>query len=201
MTAPSSIQPGTPYRIAVTGHWSLGDVATEAFVAHAFALLLGQFSREHPEGLVALSGLALGADTLFAEAALALDIPLESCIANGAVIEKYARGRERTQHYRLRAQSRVVHELPYAERSAESYLALGHWLVDSCDLLMAVWNGKPPDRPGGTGDVIELALAASRPVLHVHPLKRTITWLHGFQEDLSYPGSRPLTICGKFRTN
>jgi hypothetical protein len=179
MTTSIPARISTRYRIAVTGHWSLGDAATESFVAHAFILLLGQLSREHPEGLIALSGLALGADTLFAEAALALSIPLESCLANSAVIQKYLLGSERTHHFYLRAYSSFVHELPYAERSAESYLALGRWLVDSCDLLIAAWDGTAPAKPGGTGDVVALALVASRPVLHVHPLQRTITWLEG----------------------
>lgn len=174
---PDLTLPPLPYRVAVTGHWSLGDAATIAFVTQAFAALLAQLLREHQEGLVALSGLALGADTLFAEAALAQGIPLEACIANSAVIEKYAPGPERDQHFRLRARSRSVHELPFTERSAESYLALGRWLVDNSDLLIAAWNGEDPAKPGGTGDVVAMALAAGRPVLHVHTIQRTITEL------------------------
>lgn len=174
-TAPTPRTP--PYRIAVTGHWSLGDAATVAFVTQAFAALLAQLLREHPEGLVALSGLALGADTLFAEAALALGIPLEACIANSAAIEKYAPGPERDQHFRLRVRSRHVLELPFAERSAESYLALGRWLVDNSDLLLAAWNGEAPAKLGGTGDVVAMARAAGKPVLHIHTRERTITML------------------------
>jgi hypothetical protein len=166
-----------PFRVAVTGHWSLSDAATVAFVAQAFAGLLRQLLRERPEGVVVLSGLALGADTLFAEAALALGIPLEACIANRAAIEKYAPGPERERHFWLRAQCSAVYELPFDTRSAESYLALGRWLVDSCDLLIAAWNGAAPAKPGGTGDVVAMALAAGRPVLHVHTLRRTIAQL------------------------
>jgi len=81
------------------------------------------------------------------------------------------------QHFRLRAHSRIVHELPFSERSAESYLALGHWLVDSCNLLIAVWNGTPPAKPGGTGDVVAMAQQVGRPIIHIHPIQRTITWL------------------------
>lgn len=165
------------FRVAVTGHWSLGDAATVAFVTQAFAALLAQLLRDHPEGVVALSGLALGADTLFAEAALAQGIPLEACIANSAVIEKYQPGPERDQHFRLRARSRLVHELPFTERSAESYVALGRWLVDNSDLLIAAWNGEAPAKPGGTGDVVAMALAVGRPVLHIHTSQRTITEL------------------------
>lgn len=183
MSAYSSINTRTsapalsPFRVGVTGHWLLGDSATIAFVSQAFSALLSQLLRDHPEGLVALSGLALGADTLFAEAALVLGIPLEACIANHAVLEKYAPGPEREQHFRLRSRSRIVHELPFTERCAESYVTLGHWLVDSSDLLIAAWNGEAPAKPGGTGDVVGMAQAAGRPVIHIHTLQRTITML------------------------
>jgi hypothetical protein len=161
-------------RIAVTGHWSLGDAATVAFVRQAIESLLRQFQSDNPQGVVALSGLALGADTIFAEEALALGIPLDSCIANQAVLEKYAIGYERDHHLELRMRSRRLVELPFGERSAESYLALGHWLVDSCDVLVAVWNGEAPAKPGGTGDVVTMAQQAGRQIIHIHPVERTI---------------------------
>ena len=50
-------------------------------------------------------------------------------------------------------------------------------MVDNSDLLIAAWNGEAPAKPGGTGDVVAMALAAGKPVLHVHTLQRTITML------------------------
>jgi hypothetical protein len=166
-----------PFRVAVTGHCDLGDETVISFVAQTFSALLGQFKRVHPAGVVALSGLAPGADTIFAEVALGLAIPLEVCIAASAVVEKYALGPERDQHFRLRALSRPVTKLPFTKRSAEAYLALGGWLVNSCDLLIAAWNGWPPSKPGGTGDVVAIAQQCGRPVIHIHTLRRTTALL------------------------
>lgn len=166
-----------PLKVAVTGHWSLGDTATVVFVTQAFVALLTRLKYAYPHGVVVLSGLALGADTIFAEAALALELPLDTCIANTAVLEKYAPGLECEQHLRLRACSRSLLELPFAERSAASYLALGRWLVDSCDLLIAAWNGEAPAKPGGTGDVVAMALATGRPVIHVDTVQHTVMLL------------------------
>jgi hypothetical protein len=176
----ASTQSPTPavYRVAVTGHIDLGDAAAISFVEHAFVELLRQYKSEHPQGVVALSGLAPGADTLFAEAAVRLELPFDVCIANQAVLDIYPPGPVRDQHFRLRARSRLVHELPFAERCTESYLALGHWLVDSCDVLIAAWNGLPGKKPGGTADVVAMALAAERPVIHIHPQQRAIVLLH-----------------------
>lgn len=168
---------GAALRVAVTGHCELGDAATVVFVAEAFETLLRQLRHTHAAGIVALSGLAPGADTIFAEVALGLGLPLEACIAATEVLEKYAPGPAREQHLRLRARSRYVHELPFVNRSGAAYLALGHWLVHTCDLLIAAWNGQAARKPGGTGDVVALARRRGRPVIHIHPLQRTISTL------------------------
>jgi hypothetical protein len=118
--------------------------------------------------------LAEGADVLFAESALANGIALESCLACADVIENFAPGVQRDQHLALRARSRHIHRLPFTERSNAAYMALGRWLVDSCDLLVAAWNGLPAVAEGGTGDVVAYARSRGRPVIHIHTLQKTI---------------------------
>lgn len=163
------------FTIAVTGHCQLGDAPTIAFVAQTFDRLLGQLQEDHAEGVVALSGLGAGADTLFAQAAIARGIPLEVCIAAADVIENFALGAERATYLQLRSQSRRVIELPYAKRTNGAYMALGYWLVDSCDLLIAAWNGQPARGLGGTADVVKYAQAQGCRVIHVHTVQQTIT--------------------------
>jgi hypothetical protein len=167
-------QSDRPLFVAVTGHCALGDDVTIAFVTQAFTALLLEIKATQPAGVVALSGLAPGADTIFAEVALTLAIPLEACIAATNVIEKYAPGPEREQHFRLRQASQHVHTLPFTERCGQAYLALGYWLVHSCDLLIAAWHGRPAAKPGGTGDVVAYARTQGRPVIHIHTGRRTI---------------------------
>lgn len=170
----SQPQLGTPFKVAVTGHCHLDAATTEAFVTDACTTVLQELQQAHPEGLVALSGLAPGADTIFAEVALRLSLPLEACIAAANVLEKYAPGSEMDQHLRLRQASRRVHALPFIERSGSAYVALGHWLVHACDLLIAVWNGQPALKPGGTGDVVTYACSYGRPIIHIHTVEHTI---------------------------
>ena len=163
-----------PFYVAVTGHCRLGDSATMEFVAAAFDRLLMQLQHDHPADLVALSGLAEGADTLFAEAALARGIALEVCLACTDVIENFTPGAARDQHLMLRERSRRIHTLPFTERSNAAYMALGHWLVDTSDLLIAAWNGLPALAEGGTGDVVAYARQQGRPLIHIHTVQRTI---------------------------
>lgn len=162
------------YRIAVTGHRNLGDKATVQFVAQAFQNLLAQAKREHPNEVVALSGLAEGADTLFSEIALQLGVPVDAVIAYQGFIEDFAPGSARERYQKLLAQCQAVHQLPYPRRSDEAYLAVGHWLVAHCDLLVAAWNGRPAAGKGGTGDVVVYAKQQRRPVQHLHTIKHLI---------------------------
>jgi hypothetical protein len=163
-----------PFAIAVTGHQNLGSQVTSRFVSNAFALLLQRLQQEHPEGLVALSGLAAGADTLFAEAALKLHIPLEGIIAHAQLLDDFAPGPDQERYLRLRDRSRMLHQLPFAERSVAAYIALGHRLIDSCDLLLAAWNGLPPADEGGTGGVVAYALSCGKPVIRIDTARHTV---------------------------
>lgn len=165
------------FAVAVTGHCHLGDASATRFAEHALGGLLARMQRAHPQGVVALSGLAIGADTIFAEAALACGIPLEACLACAEIAENFAPGQQRERFSALVERSRHVHWLPFVQRSNDAYMALGRWLVDSSDLLIAVWNGLPAAALGGTGDVVVYARQRRRTVIHVHIGKKTIRLL------------------------
>ena len=47
----------------------------------------------------------------------------------------------------------------------------GRATVAHCDVLIAVWDGKPPRGRGGTGEVVQLALTRGTAIIHV-PLER-----------------------------
>lgn len=171
----------TPYRIGITGHRTLGDPATVQFVRLALHDRLSQAQREHAEGVIALSGLAEGSDTLFAETALALGIPLEAVIACEGFEEDFPPGSARQRYQHLLEQCQVVHRLPFHERSDDAYLAVGQWIVDHSDLLLAAWNGQSAAGKGGTGDVVAYAQQVGRPVVHIHTTEHTVKLLESTQ--------------------
>lgn len=154
-------------RLGVTGHQELGGVETEAFLAQTFGSFLGELRQRRLVPII-LSGLAAGADTLFAELALARGCVLEVCLASDDIEANFAPGLPRERFYALCRQSRIIHRLPFVERSNTAYMALGRWLGDNCDLLVAAWNGRPAVAEGGTGDVVDYALGQCKPVLHLH---------------------------------
>jgi hypothetical protein len=48
-----------------------------------------------------------------------------------------------------------------------AYVRVGQSVVDHADVLVAIWDGEDARGPGGTGDVVELALRSGVPVIHV----------------------------------
>ena len=47
------------------------------------------------------------------------------------------------------------------------YVLVGESLVETADVLIAIWDGEQAKGPGGTGHVVEMALQKSVPVIHI----------------------------------
>lgn len=48
-----------------------------------------------------------------------------------------------------------------------AYVLVGQSLVETADLVIAIWDGEQGKGPGGTAHVVELAMQSSVPVIHV----------------------------------
>lgn len=173
-------RPSPPFRVGVTGHRHLED--GEDFTARSLREILKRLHDEHPDGIVALSALAEGADTLFAEIALDLRIPFAVVIPFECYEQDFPPGPARERFKRLLSLARDVHYLPYHDRSDDAYLAGGQWIVDHSDWVVAVWDGQPARGKGGTGDVVQYARQKGRPLVLINPLTQTVTEEHPSQE-------------------
>ena len=49
-----------------------------------------------------------------------------------------------------------------------AYVLVGKQLIESADIMIAIWDGEEARGPGGTAHVVELALKSSVPVIHIH---------------------------------
>ncbi len=63
--------------------------------------------------------------------------------------------------------SSLTPEQAFAARN-EAYRAAGHRVVDSCEVLIAIWNGEQAVGLGGTGDVVRYAIEQRRMVLWIN---------------------------------
>ncbi len=63
------------------------------------------------------------------------------------------------------------------EIRALAYEACGHQMVERCDILIALWDGRSARGRGGTGEVVEYARKLGRPILWIHTIfPYKVTW-------------------------
>jgi hypothetical protein len=155
----NAIRPGQAraqtYRAGVTGHRALSQ-PMETYAKVRCHELLAQARAEHTR-LQALTALAEGADTLFAEVALTLRIPLRVVVPFRGFEQDFEEGPPRQRYHQLLGLARWKAPLRFAERSDEAYWQSGLWVAERVDLLIAIWDGKPARGHGGTAEVVEYA--------------------------------------------
>ncbi|WP_405597584.1 hypothetical protein OG741_13935 [Streptomyces sp. NBC_01410] len=151
--------------LAVTGHMDL----TEGSVPLVRAALR-ELLQAHREGLVGVSCIAAGSDSLFAEAVVEAGGRLVVVIPS----EDYRAAKVKPDHAvvfdRLVASAAEVLVIPHATANREAYETANKMLLERADRLVAVWNGEPPSgKGGGTADVVIEAREAGIPVDVVWP--------------------------------
>jgi hypothetical protein len=161
----------TATRIGITGHRKLG--AAEGWMADTLRRLLSEFHAETE--CVAVSALAVGADTLFADAAVDLGIPLEAVLPYAGYIEDFPAGAVRERYARLLASAAAIHRTEHTVKSSAAYMSTGEWIVDHCDRLVAVYDGRQPEHTGGTADVVDYARGKVTRIVIADPVARLVT--------------------------
>ena len=152
-------------RLGIVGHRRLSAAAT-AFVDSASRTVLSNALATRSD-VIALSALAEGADSLFAEAALALLVPLEVVRPFATYMDDFSAVASRRRYQSLAAAARKETKLRFAERSPRAYEAAMRWVVESCDILVAAWDGGPARGPGGTAHAVDHARRLGRPIIRL----------------------------------
>jgi hypothetical protein len=139
-------------KIGLSGHQ---DIPPEAFtyVKNGIKDILAKVT----EGLVGISALASGADQLFASLILEQKGHLHIIIPCQDYDTTFSDKDDLERFWLLLNMAGDVEVLNYPEPSEEAYLKAGYRVVDSCDFLLAVWDGKPARGKGGTADIVEYA--------------------------------------------
>jgi hypothetical protein len=151
-------------RIGITGHRLLGDGVAQQAIREKLENVLKERARPGDE---ALSGMAIGADQIFAELALEAGLRLHAVIACQGYEATFAPGDELRGYEVLLAKSSQTTTMDFAAPSEAAFEASGHWIVDHCDIMVAVWDGKPAKGRGGTGDVVAYAEKKAVPTIIV----------------------------------
>ncbi|CAM5580641.1 hypothetical protein SCALM49S_03062 [Streptomyces californicus] len=126
------------YRIGVTGHRSIPAEARPHVLAGLRAAFRGRERATH-----ALSSLAVGADQLFADLALARGAELTAVIPSGDYEACFESAADLARYRALKARAVREVRLDFPHSTDEAYYAAGAYIADHCDRLLAVWDGLP----------------------------------------------------------
>ncbi len=154
--------------VGVTGHRELND---EGQLINGVDQAINHI-KEAFQGskITIISPLAEGADRLVAWRAMAnndvdLVVPLPFALSD--YMADFSKISSKAEIVTLLEQADRVIELPALENREDSYHAVGHYVLDHSDVLIAIWDGQPARGPGGTGQIVSEARTRKIPIAWV----------------------------------
>ena len=154
--------------VGVTGHRVLSEV--DKIIA-GVQEALRRIERDFAEGpLTVLSPCAEGADRIVAQQVLArpgsrLIVPLP--LPRDQYMRDFTSAESRDEFCQLLARADEVIELRPAGTRNEAYEAAGLYVLDHCDVLVAIWDGQGAQGQGGTAEIIARARERGLPIAWV----------------------------------
>lgn len=165
-------------RIAVTGHRpdKLGREYDyhgpySSFIRQELRKILQKYSP-----IQAISGMALGVDTIFAQEALDLQIPVLAAIPFEGQERKWPHKSQKIYQQLLDDVLTTLHVVCDGGYNSAKMQIRNEYMVDNCDVLVAVWNGMQ----GGTMNCVRYAEKRQREgqqleIIYLNPEKWKIT--------------------------
>ena len=170
--------------VGLTGHRDLHDPARSKA---AIRQVLQELKQKCDGRLLAFSSIANGADAVFAEESIALNIPWKAVLPcpKEFYLQSVSEEERRVINSCL-AKAYAVETMPFSEQQEDLYLNCGIRTVEDCDVLVAVWDGEPARGKGGTADVVAYARQVKKPVIRIHAVTGEISredFADGFWHD------------------
>lgn len=152
--------------VAVTGHRPQHLKLEDGY------WIQGEFERliEKLKPTRGLSGMAIGADTWWAQELIYAKVPLHAYVPFPGQENRW-REDDQLFYRKLLAQAEQVFTI-YPEYHPAAFHQRNITMVDACDLLIAAWNGK---RSGGTFHALSYAEKMGKPIILVDPVRRVTT--------------------------
>jgi hypothetical protein len=152
----------------VSGHRHLANIESVITgVDEALQNIKAAFGGDH---MTIISPLAEGADRVvvwraMAEYQVRLVVPLPLELSN--YMDDFNSISSKTEFVTLLEQADEVFELPAAESREACYLAAGMYILNTSDVLIAIWDGLEARGPGGTGDIVQKARRRDMPLVWI----------------------------------
>ncbi|MDR2453521.1 MAG: hypothetical protein LBD51_02985 [Bifidobacteriaceae bacterium] len=150
-------------KVGITGHRVIPEAALDYVAGRIESFLARQAAP-----LVGYSSLAAGADQLFAQLVLRAGGELVAVIPCDGYESTFCPDTLRV-YQELVARAGQVTTLEFPQPGDPAYIAASHVVVSMSDVVVAVWDGGPANRRGGTADTVWAAWRRGIPVLNAWP--------------------------------
>ncbi|MGD0795868.1 MAG: SLATT domain-containing protein [Dehalococcoidales bacterium] len=160
--------------IGVTGHRKLEDLSALGDAIRSAIDSITQMApplRNTPLLLGVLSPLAEGADRLVARevlkvpgAVMEVTLPLEKT----DYMRDFETDESKAEFEALLSRARTVRQLPPQDDRVLAYEQVGRYIVDQCDVLLALWDGKSSAGRGGTQEIVQYARESKCPLVWIN---------------------------------
>src|SRR5258708_9084404 len=156
-----------------TGHRKLPDnnaeyktpAAIYEFVSNSIERVLTDLKPSN-----AISGMAIGSDTIAAEVCLKLNIPLILAIPFRGQELRWPKEAQEKYNQILKQAKKLEYISPEGY-SAWKMQTRNEWIVNNCDILIGIFNG---ERSGGTFRCIQFAKKQKKKIIIIDPKLKTI---------------------------
>lgn len=138
-------------RIAATGHRPARLRGEEKFIKEWINEIFTQY-----DCTAAISGMAQGVDQIFAQAAIEKNIPLICCYP-------YRKNFFHQEEKKILNKAKDIKFISEIYTGNRVYWLRDKYMVDNCDLLLAVWDGV---EAGGTWLTVNYAQKIGKPIVY-----------------------------------
>jgi hypothetical protein len=186
--ARNSVQLPTTLAIGFTGHRKLSD---EAKCREAVRKVLLEWIAKVPGVVYGVTSVAAGADLLFAETCIELNLPIRVFLP--VPKEQFREDFDEPAWDRAECvfkNALSVEVTGAGEKLTERYYECGIQTVQESQLLIALWDGEPSQGLGGTADMVHFAKEQGRPVIWIHGATGAVQHFNESAEILSDPELR-----------
>lgn len=156
-------------KIGVTGHRFLDETNK---IVKAVDQALRKIAENFGTPFIVLTALAEGADRLVAHRAKAMQEDTHLIVLLPLKMEDYLDDFEsltsKAEFVNLLEIADEIFEPEEIKSNEQAYWETGKKIVEQCDVLVAIWDGKAAQGEGGTGDVVALARDQGRPLAWIH---------------------------------
>lgn len=155
--------------LGITGHRYLTEVDR---IMVGVENVLERILKTFPDSVFrVLSSLAEGADRILAKRFLlipnaSLWVPLP--LPEEEYLKDFESAKSKDEFIRLLGKAERIIHLPVTDNREEAYLSAGKFVVENSDILLAVWDGNPPQGTAGTGEIVALARERGLPLAWIH---------------------------------